>query len=115
MALAVATQIGADNGELLAQAHRDVTPHDVGLRETMKQQKRRTTAAPPYEDRRLAGFDDGRRKVAEPVHGRIVRPKASPRTSVWPRRELSEATLSEGALELRDGTVATDLRHGCEV
>ena len=44
-AVAVAAQVGADDGEVSGQAGRDLVPHGMGLRIAVEQQQGRTAAA----------------------------------------------------------------------
>ena len=56
-AVAVAAQIGDDDGEVLGQARRHLAPHHMGLRVAVQQQQRRAAAAGHEVDRRARGLD----------------------------------------------------------
>jgi hypothetical protein len=55
-AVAVAAQIGDDEGELLGQARRHLAPHDLGFGIAVQQQQRRPTAADHQVDLGAGGL-----------------------------------------------------------
>jgi hypothetical protein len=56
-AVAVAGEVGGDDGELLGEAWGDGVPHHVRLRVAVEQQEWRAAAAVPHANRRRFGFD----------------------------------------------------------
>ena len=66
-AVAVAAQVGADDGEALGQRRRHAVPHGVGLRIAVQEQERRPRAADPRPDRGLARCDVAHLETVE--HG----------------------------------------------
>jgi hypothetical protein len=58
-ALPVATQVRAHNREVARERRRDLTPHQMRLREAVKQQHRRPSATMAHEDPRVSRIHDG--------------------------------------------------------
>ena len=69
--VAVAAQVGADDGEVLRQPRRELVPGRVRERIAVHQQQRRPAAAMHRDDARAGGLDVGAREAFEhaaPVH-----------------------------------------------
>ncbi len=64
-ALSISAQIGANNAELLRQQRRHPPPHQVGLREAVKQQQRRPSTSPAHEYAGFAGLDLSRLELLQ--------------------------------------------------
>jgi hypothetical protein len=71
-AVAVAPQIGRNDGEIARQARRNALPGEMGERVAVKQQERRTFAAAAPDDRyfRVRGLDAERGEVGGCRHKR---------------------------------------------
>jgi hypothetical protein len=80
-AVAIAAQIGRDDGEVLGQARRHLAPHRMGLRVAVQQQQRRAAAAGHQVDARARGLDPLPAKSGEEIGHRQAAVSGGPLSS----------------------------------
>ena len=67
-AFSVASEIGANDRELIRKQRSHLSPHQVRLRKAVQQKKRRTGAEPPQKDRGFLHSNLRRLKSIETCH-----------------------------------------------